>query len=585
MSGITTIDIVKLVEDTPITRFNGNYQHKLINKLEQRFTNDTQQMFLGSFYCYLNYNSRMDFVIDLDTVWEWLGFSKKQRAKELLLKHFEENKDYKTEAVTRQSNCSELSGGTQREKIMLTTRTFKSFCLKANTKKAKEIHEYFIDLEEVIQEYLNEETDELRLSIEFKSSQLQTTLENNDINLKQQKNDILMEKFSNKKCIYLNRLSDNLIKIGSTKDILSRKVSLDKIFGSGLFVDAFECNNFRDIENKVLNDPTIKPNLYRDKLLTGHISNEVVRLTDSFTYEHLRNIINKYLNNLLDLTNKEILEHKRLDLENKRLSIIEKLVENNPNTEDITNYLYTIEKLLQLPVEKDREKEHINHHTIPKEQEVLSFCNVNTTVFRQKPKGNFKSINKIDPITLNTLHTYESFQLILDDRPEVARSSLITAIKSNKIYNKFRWNYVDTPINDTAEIKYSSKIIPIVELNKERTQILNIYPTMKELAKVIESHPNIIRNKMKTDTEINGKFYMKQNECSKELLHGYNGISNIYTYPISKRIRQTNILTKQETYYNSMNDVCKIMAFDHRTLTKAINGKYNFHGSVWNLIQ
>lgn len=43
----------------------------------------------------LNYNSKLDFVIDLDNIWKWLGFSKKNRAKELLEKHFLLNDDYK----------------------------------------------------------------------------------------------------------------------------------------------------------------------------------------------------------------------------------------------------------------------------------------------------------------------------------------------------------------------------------------------------------------------------------------------------------------------------------------------------------
>ena len=35
---------------------------------------------------------------------------------------------------------------------MLTINTFKKFCLKAETKKADEIHDYFIKLEELLQE-------------------------------------------------------------------------------------------------------------------------------------------------------------------------------------------------------------------------------------------------------------------------------------------------------------------------------------------------------------------------------------------------------------------------------------------------
>ena len=79
-----SIDIVNLIESNPITKFSGDYQSKLIEKVKKSFTNYEQQLFLSSFYCYLKYDSKNDFVIDLDNVWPWLGFSSKFNAKRLL---------------------------------------------------------------------------------------------------------------------------------------------------------------------------------------------------------------------------------------------------------------------------------------------------------------------------------------------------------------------------------------------------------------------------------------------------------------------------------------------------------------------
>jgi phage anti-repressor protein len=50
--------------------------------------------------------------------------------------------------------------GMNKEQIMLTVNTFKKFCLKANTKKADEIHDYYIKLEELLHETVEEETNE-----------------------------------------------------------------------------------------------------------------------------------------------------------------------------------------------------------------------------------------------------------------------------------------------------------------------------------------------------------------------------------------------------------------------------------------
>ncbi len=64
-------------------------------KVKNSFSNYEQQIFVSSFYCYLNYNSKTDFVIDLDNVWKWLGFSQKDAGKRVLEKNFINNKDYK----------------------------------------------------------------------------------------------------------------------------------------------------------------------------------------------------------------------------------------------------------------------------------------------------------------------------------------------------------------------------------------------------------------------------------------------------------------------------------------------------------
>ena len=83
-----SVDIVNLIESNPITKLNGNYQSKLVEKVKNNFSNYEQQLFLSSFYCYLKYDSKNDYVIDLDNVWQWLGFSSKFNAKRLLENNF-----------------------------------------------------------------------------------------------------------------------------------------------------------------------------------------------------------------------------------------------------------------------------------------------------------------------------------------------------------------------------------------------------------------------------------------------------------------------------------------------------------------
>ena len=163
-----SVDIVNLIENNPITKLNGNYKSKLITKVQNSFNNYEQQMFIASFYCYLKHDYKNDFIINLDNVWKWLDFSSKHKSKELLNKHFIINKDFRTllTPLGEQTNTSftpelagekkDTRGGHNKEIIMLNIETFKKFCLKAGTKKADEIHEYFINLENIMFEITKE---------------------------------------------------------------------------------------------------------------------------------------------------------------------------------------------------------------------------------------------------------------------------------------------------------------------------------------------------------------------------------------------------------------------------------------------
>jgi hypothetical protein len=50
--------------------------------------------------------------------------------------------------------------GLNKEKILMTVNTFKKFCLKAGTKRADEIHDYYLKLEELLQDTLREQLQE-----------------------------------------------------------------------------------------------------------------------------------------------------------------------------------------------------------------------------------------------------------------------------------------------------------------------------------------------------------------------------------------------------------------------------------------
>ena len=163
-----TLNIVQLIEENPLNKLTKPYQGKLLNKLKESFSTEEQKLFISSFYCYLNFKSD-DFVIDLDNIWTWLGFARKTNAKNALEKYFKPDIDFKIVLPQAREN---LTGGRPSEKIMLNIKTFKKMCLKANTSKSNEIHEYYIKLEETLHEIIDEESNELRLQLELKEGEL-----------------------------------------------------------------------------------------------------------------------------------------------------------------------------------------------------------------------------------------------------------------------------------------------------------------------------------------------------------------------------------------------------------------------------
>lgn len=253
------LDIVKLIEENPIVKLTNVYQSKLINKIKNKFNTEGQRLFVASFYCFLHYKKE-DFVIGLNSLWIWLGFSSKHKAKELLLKYFTIEIDYKILLTQKGENLNSKDlGGRPMEQILMTIKTFKRFCMKANTKKAVQIHEYFINLEEVLHETVDEETNELRLQLDNKQYQLEQT----QLELKQmedKKNWLLNRRYNNSKpgdIIYLYKdYKDDtgkefICKIGKTKNISERETEYSNTSKSGKIVYIQYCLNC-DLTEKVL---------------------------------------------------------------------------------------------------------------------------------------------------------------------------------------------------------------------------------------------------------------------------------------------------------------------------------------------
>ncbi len=143
--------------------------------LKNEFTGEDEDIFVTNFKYCLEHDQYNDFVINLDDILHYLGYTRKDTAKKIILKYFEENTSYKLLRFgPEQDQNSVIMSAHNKERILLSPNTFKELCLLANTDKAKRIRMYYIRMEMVMSKYISKRNEEL---LQQSSNQLKT-LEN-----------------------------------------------------------------------------------------------------------------------------------------------------------------------------------------------------------------------------------------------------------------------------------------------------------------------------------------------------------------------------------------------------------------------
>ena len=343
------LNIVELIENNPLTKLSKDYNIKLLIKIKEQFTEFEQQLFLSSFYCYLNYDCKNDFVIDLDNVWKWLDFCQKQRAKELLEKNFIEGKDYKC-LLTLESEQKKGRGGHNKKKYLLNVKTFKSLCLKAGTKKADEIHEYYMKMEELIQETINEENNELKIQLAQEKNKFENVTNTIDKEKEELKEKTLLEQFPlNTQCIYIGLIDnktlgnpnskmyqETIIKFGQSNNLNERVKTHKKTYENFRLYNAFKVKNKIEIENCIKKHSTLK-NRLRIVTIDDIAHRELIALDDEeFTLDKIEHLIKAIIKeNEYNVENYNLLLKKNDELQNEIYKLKDevnqqnKLLENN----------------------------------------------------------------------------------------------------------------------------------------------------------------------------------------------------------------------------------------------------------------
>jgi phage anti-repressor protein len=568
-----SVDIVSLIENNPITKLNGNYHSKVVEKIKKDFSNYEQQLFVASFYCYLKYDKN-DFVVDLDNIWNWLGFTQKVTSTNLLKKHFEIDKDYKL--LTCVEKPQNTRGGHNKETYLLTIKTFKLFCIKAGTKKASELHEYFIKLEEILHETLQEETNELQLQLtELRTKQKEEYEDKLKIQSFLEKEKILLREFANIGSIFyiikVKTLENGqyIIKIGeSRKGIENRYKEHKHNYEECLLLDCFLVNKSKDFETFIKEHESIRLNRVND--LPKHETElELFLIGKNLSYQTLINIINnniKYFN---------YNDTSKLELENANLKLM--LEMNNSSNDNLFK-----KELIQLTLKIDSlektcnlilEKLNTSHTKVA--------TNFGTPLVTLGPR-----LQKINPDTMTLVKVYESVSECINETNFVLkRPSLNKAVVENTVYNGFRWQFVerDKDPNIIENIQPTKKTRPqnlgyIAKLNNEKTEILNVYIDRKTAAVQNGFGIAALDAPVKNGTPHKGHYYILYDYCDTSLQQDFE---NAHGTPLLYRdgVGQYNKENELVRIFNCKYDCIKQLKMSDKTLTKSLdkNILYNDH--------
>jgi hypothetical protein len=625
-----TLNIVELIEKNPITKLSQKYNNILLEKLQENFSTFEQQLFVSSFYCYLNYDKNTDFVVDLDDVWRWLEFSQKFNAIRILEANFKVDVDYKNITASTSDSDDEHStnqdkpkkhGGHNKQTIKLTIRCFKLLCLKAQTKKAGEIHEYYMKMEDSLHQILDSETSELRAQLEQTNVQLNQAT----ITLTQEKKraiqQTLISQFPlNTECIYFgtidNTNADNekLIKFGHTNNLANRVADHHKKYTNFILAAAFRVHNKVEIENNIKAHPKIKRQI-RTIEVAGKNKTEIIAYdSTNFTInrltKHIEDIIHSTMYNVTNFNrliqrNQELeAENAKLvsDLESKKKAIHDLTLANNELREKTAQQ----SQALQV-VATENESPFTEHILLPDDEMTQKFNQFVATCCIVRPdveeesvniEGRFRLWSHIKPAK-ETFHALKHYMDVKFKPKRIGRIHGYQGIKLKTVeYKKVIANEAENPAQFSVETfifqccKFSDtgKILNSTLLKEYQQWKLSVGQTltendMKNLKTYLNASPNALKACVWSENNSNEGFYgieiaqgfyaMNKNAVQEQ---GANPIIGVQLSTTGKKVEKRLVASNQVLKtWNTIAKASESEGFSTAKMSRSVKDKTVFN--------
>ena len=626
----STLNIVELIEKNPITKLSHTYNNILLEKIQENFNTFEQQLFVSSFYCYLNFDKNTDFVVDLDDIWRWLDFSQKFCAIRILEANFKLDVDYKNITASSSDSDEEQSanqdkpkkhGGHNKQTIKLTIRCFKLLCLKAQTKKAGEIHEYYMKMEETLHQILDTETSELRAQL----NQATITLNQATITLTQEKKraieKTLISQFPvNTECIYFgtidNTNADNekLIKFGHTNNLATRVADHHKKYTNFILAAAFRVHNKVEIENHIKSHPKIKRQLrtieVADKNKTEIIAYDSTNFTIDRLTKHIEGIIQSRMynvenfNRLLQRSQDLEAENAKLvsDLEAKTKAIHDLTLANNELREKTAQQTQALQV-----VATENESPFTQHILLPDDEMTQKFDQFVATCCIVRPDVEEESVNlegrfRLWSHTKPTKETFHALKHYMDVKFKPKRIERIHGYQGIKLktveYKKVIATEAENPsqfsvetfIFQCCQFSDRGKILNSTLLKEYQQWKISVGQTpgetdLKNLKTYLNACPNALKSTIWFETTSNEGYYglalkenyysLNQNAVQEQ---GANPIIGVQLSTTGKKVEKRLVASNQVLKtWNTIAKAAESEGFSTAKMSRSVKDKTAFN--------
>jgi hypothetical protein len=634
---------------------------RLSKLLDENLSSEDEQLFVQSFKTYLEYGSDdKKFIINFDDIWTWIGFTRKDNAKRLLIKSFIKDVDFILITKNDEGNNIENKllllkkeqdktkkewGGHNNETILMTVNTFKKFCMKASTKRADEVCNYYIKMENIMHRYFKEQLDDQRNIIkqieENNLNKIKDLEDSNVISLENERHNSLTRSNNKIPLVYIMKLKINvnpnytLYKIGQTIDIIRRVEQLKHEFGFDFIVtDVFPCQNNRAFETFLHNHKKIFPLNFkgrinfkkptelfkiRDKNMYDMIKRVVIDNIYKFNYKRLDEL--KELNKSLELQKKLLNAQKELvsvQNESAKLEHLTKLYDFfKGNTEGLVKAL-EITNLNNIGKWVYEEEDQENKSEIEEETSEIS-QEIPKEIPKETPKENPQ--NQIDlqeseseeetetqnnsygpKVQIYKIDDLTKVHRVFDGITEATRNILNTsythikfAAKNKLSYVGYRWYLIDrhdkyaNEPKDIGATKESATrrvgYIAMLDINKKMVE--KVFGLQKYAAEFISQQVSAVSTAIKYSRPLNGNYWVFWDDLSDTMKNAYLENHELPKFETKSRgvsVQQIDIETnKVIRIFKSISDACKELKMSPRTIKSASIYDEVSNGYKWKL--